>query len=117
MATALAPETRIREFLSKYQLDGVRFVSIVGPIVSQTRLSLALSDARPLDNEQAQAALRTINALENLIDMCAPIPISLRNPAIIKKLLIAQENGTLQVNVCIEKLDWESTPEEFSIKK
>jgi hypothetical protein len=65
---------------------------------------------RALNSKQAEAALRTISQLDNLIAQCEPLPLSLRNPQIIRKLLAAQANGALKIDVVIEQQAWEETP-------
>jgi|HubBroStandDraft_6_1064221.scaffolds.fasta_scaffold233742_3 hypothetical protein len=103
MPATLSVESEITTFLSRHNLDAARFCAIVGPIISTTKLSQALNDFKPLDSEQATSARKTMKSIDRLVALCEPIPISLRNPTIIKGLLGAMEKGTLRVDVTIDK--------------
>jgi hypothetical protein len=106
MPTQFSVESEIIAFLGRHQLDAARFCAMVGPILSTTKLSAALNDFKPLDSDQTAAARRTMKSIDNFILRCEPLPISLRNPAVIKKLLTVAENGSLKVEICINKEDW-----------
>jgi hypothetical protein len=111
MPTTLSVESEITSFLSRHNLDAARFCAIVGPIISTTKLSQALNDFKPLDAEQATSARKTMKSIDRLVELCDPIPISLRNPTIIKGLLGAMEHGKLKV---IITLDEEENTSEFA---
>lgn len=108
MPVALSVEAEITSFLSRHGLDAARFCAIVGPIISTTKLSQAVNDFRPLDTDQAAAARNTMKSIDNLVELCQPIPISLRNPTIVKKLLKTTEQKTLTIDVRVTKEDWEA---------
>ncbi|HXP67856.1 MAG TPA: hypothetical protein VOA88_01115 [Candidatus Dormibacteraeota bacterium] len=112
MPTALAAESIIKQFMAEVGLDSKRFCAIVGVnILNQSRLSLAFGDIKPLDQNQATAALRTISQLKDLIALCEPLPISLKDPALVRRLLSAQAAGKLFIDVKILEEDWAATEE------
>jgi len=107
MPTALSVETEITTFLARHNLDAARFCAIVGPIISSTKLSQAFNDFKPLEAPQAEAARKTMDAIDRLVELCEPLPLSLRNPTVIRKLLKAMEDNLLTVDVRIHKDDWD----------
>ena len=108
MPTILSVEAEITSFLSRHNLDAARFCAIVGPIISTTKVSQALNDFKPLDTDQATAARKTMGGIDNLVELCQPIPISLRNPTTVKKLLKTTQEKTLTINVRVSKTDWDA---------
>jgi hypothetical protein len=111
MPATLSVESEITAFLSRYSLDAARFCAIVGPIISTTKLSQALNDFKPLDYDQSAAARKTMKSIDLFVELCEPIPVSLRNPAIIKKLLKEMEEGLLTIDIRIDKERWEEKAE------
>jgi hypothetical protein len=105
MPSALSVESEIIAFLGRHGLDSARFCAITGSIISTTKLSSALNDLRPLDSDQTTAARKTMVAIDRLVELCKPIPISLKNPSVVKKLLKAMEDGLLQIDVRITTED------------
>jgi hypothetical protein len=55
--------------------------------LSQQRLSQAFSDAKPLDNQKAEELRSLISDLDGFCHSVAPIPVSLRNPHLLKELV------------------------------
>lgn len=108
MPATLSVESEIISFLSRHGLDAARFCAIVGPIISTTKLSQALNDFKSLDANQTAAARKTMKSIDNFVELCQPLPISLRNPTIIKKLLKTTEQKTLTIDVRVAKEDWEA---------
>jgi hypothetical protein len=102
----LSAERRVSDFLNQYDLSAAHFCAITGPILSAPRLSQALNDIKTLDSQQAVAALETIAAIERLVKLAEPLPLSLRNPAIIRKLLSALDDGSLTMKVEITQEAW-----------
>lgn len=74
----LGVEAEITAFLTKHNLDGARFCRLVGPVISTTKLSAALNGLRSLDFEQTAAARKLMSAIDQLVELCCPLPISLR---------------------------------------
>ncbi len=100
---SLSVEAQIKDFLTKHNLDAGRFCQFTGPIISATKLSAALNDLRQLDNSQAKAARDVMSSIDRLVELCAPLPLSLRNPMLVKQLLAAMEAGQLQVTVRVSE--------------
>lgn len=108
MPAPLSIEAEIINFLARHNLDAARFCAMTGPIISTTKLSQALNDFKSLDTDQTVAARKTMKSIDSLIELCQPLPISLRNPTIIKKLLITTEEKRLTIDVRVAKEDWEA---------
>jgi hypothetical protein len=49
-----------------------------------------------------------MGGIDNLVELCQPIPISLRNPTTVKKLLKTTQEKTLTINVRVSKTDWDA---------
>lgn len=64
-----------------------------------TRLSQALREIRPLDREQSVALLKLLTQLKDLVRRCEPIPVSLKNPRLIKNLLEKLDDGVLEITI------------------
>jgi len=99
MATALGIESEIKSFLARIDLDAQRFCAICGPAVNYTKLTRALNDIQALDASQTVAARKTMRDLDILIRLCQPLPISLKNPSVIRDLLTKLENGQLKIDI------------------
>jgi len=107
MPLALSVENEISQFLAKHNLDGMRFCQIVGDELTPTSLSQARNDIRPLDSVQSAAARKTMKAIDHLVELTDPLPLSLRNPTIVRKLLKSVEDNLLKISVEIFAEDWE----------
>ena len=97
MALSWSIENQIIEKMAKLDCTAA-FVSAVAGI-SQCRLSQGLSGLRPLSNQDAITILRHIERLEQLAKMTEPVPISWRNPAVIRNILDCIEDGHLQISI------------------
>lgn len=106
---ALSVEKEISTFLQKHNLDAGRFCQLVGPVISATKLSAALNDLRPLDQDQTKAARQLMTAINRLVELCAPLPLSLRNPMLVKQLLAAMETGQLQITVRVSESGFQNS--------
>ena len=102
MAT-LSVENEIRSFLTAVGLDLQRFAQICPPSVSYAALNRALNNIKDLDSTQDIAARKTMRDLNILIRLCEPLPISFKNPAIIKDLLTKLEKGQLKIDIHFEE--------------
>jgi hypothetical protein len=105
MPALASPENLIKTFLDSSGLDMTRFAAITG-CVSQSALSLALSGVKDLTIEQSRACLNTVERLNKLLTAAEPLPLNLRDVRTIKKLLVAQDEGTLKIEVSILSDDW-----------
>ncbi|HEY4776643.1 MAG TPA: hypothetical protein VIH56_03205 [Candidatus Acidoferrales bacterium] len=94
----LSAESQINQAMKDLEgLTADSFCAIVG--IPPTRLSQALRQIRPLDNQQALYSLKVLNSIKDLVNRCDPVPVSLKNPKIIKELLEKLDDGSLQISV------------------
>jgi hypothetical protein len=109
MPTALSVENEITAFLARHNLDAARFCVIAGPPFTPTKLSQAFNDFKPLTGPEAELARKAMKAIDQLVEVCAPLPVNLRNPSIIRRLLKALEDNLLSIHIFIRREDWERT--------
>jgi hypothetical protein len=110
MFATLSAEARIQAGLNELapnDLTTGRLAEYTGNIVSQTRLSLALSGTKALENAHGTLALETLAELRDLVRSAHPYPITLRNVTLVKKLLAdrRRDQHTLRsqlFSVCID---------------
>ena len=105
MALSLSVENQIVEKMARLDCTAA-FVSGLAQF-SQSKLSQGLSGLRPLSNQDALYVLETLNRLEELAALIEPFPIAFKNPAVIRDLLTAVEDGTLRAVVIQNKLPTE----------
>jgi hypothetical protein len=55
--------------------------------VSTSRMSAGLRNLKPFPNDTAMTLLALLREIEELVEQVRPIPVDLRNPAIIRRLL------------------------------
>jgi hypothetical protein len=90
MFATLSAEARIQAGLNELAANDLttgRLAEYTGNVVSQTRLSLALSGTKALENSHGTLALETLAELRDLVRSAHPYPITLRNVTLVKKLL------------------------------
>jgi hypothetical protein len=90
MFATLSAEARIQAGLNELAANDLttgRLAEYTGNTVSSTRLSLALSGSKALENAHGTLTLETLAELKDLVQSAHPLPISLKNVALIKKLL------------------------------
>jgi hypothetical protein len=90
MFATLSAEARIQAGLNDLAANDLttgRLAEYTGNVVSQTRLSLALSGTKALENSHGTLALETLAELRDLVRSAHPYPITLRNVTLVKKLL------------------------------
>lgn len=90
MFATLSAEARIQAGLNDLapnDLTTGRLSEYTENVVSQTRLSLALSGTKALENSHGILVLETLAGLKSLVQSAHPLPISLKNVTLIKKLL------------------------------
>lgn len=111
MPTQLGVEAEIAAFLTRRGLDVQRFCTIVGhKSISATKMFKALGDVKPLDPDQSAIARKAIADIERLLELSHPLPVSLKDPALIKKLLVAMAEERLSVHIFIsDRNDWTDT--------
>jgi hypothetical protein len=110
MFATLSAEARIQAGLNELapnDLTTGRLAEYTGNVVSQTRLSLALSGTKALENSHGTLALETLAELRDLVRSAHPFPITLRNVTLVKKLLAdrRRDQHTLRsqlFSVCID---------------
>jgi len=111
MPAPLSPEGVVKSFLNETKLDSTRFAEIAGAGLNSTSMSNAMNDLKPFTREQAEAALNCVAKLNMLLVAAEPLPLNLKDAKVIRKLLAAQEAGTLKISVEINRGDWDQTPE------
>ena len=76
------------EITARMQSSGVTadFLSALSG-VSTSRMSAGLRNLRPFPNDTAMTLLALLREIEELVEQVRPIPVDLRNPAIIRRLL------------------------------
>lgn len=115
----LSAESRIGSALK--DLDGLSadaLAALAG--VAASRLSGALRGVRPLSNQEADVFLKLLSELKNLVALCSPVPVSLKNPTIIKRLLEEIKDGNLTISITRREeqktgrdASWPTTIQEF----
>ena len=88
MYASLSHEARIRQKLQ--QLDCTAdFLSVLAQI-PRTRLSQAWNCIKPLKNADGEKFLSLLKQMEELAASVAPVPVSFKNPEIIRELLASR---------------------------
>jgi hypothetical protein len=109
MPGLLSVENEIKMFLIKHNLDAARFSTIEGNLLTPTKLSQSFNDFRPLSAPESEAARKTMKAIDQLVEVCAPLPVNLKNPTIVRRLLKALEDNLLSIHIFIRAEDWAKT--------
>lgn len=105
MTTKFGIEEEVRLFLAQHDLTASRFCMLVGPVLRPTRLSEALAGLKSLTFDQTREARKTMGAVTKLIQVCGPIPVSLRDPEVVKGILAMMEANELDININVRKSD------------
>jgi hypothetical protein len=50
-----------------------------------------------------------MKAIDQLVEVCAPLPVNLKNPTIVRRLLKALEDNLLSIHIFIRAEDWAKT--------
>jgi hypothetical protein len=93
---ALTPESQITEALQQIGItaDSLSSMSrIRGCYVSTAKLSAAMNGVRDLPREDAIALLQIISDLEVLIQATYPLPLSMKNPSTLCRLIDDMKNA------------------------
>jgi hypothetical protein len=87
---ALSAEQNISDRLKRMDLTVDNFSALsreFGNYVSGPRLSQALRGAKNLENKTALFLMNLLTDLEHLIDASFPLPLSLKNPQVLARLM------------------------------
>ena len=106
------------EITARMQSSGVTadFLSALSG-VSTSRMSAGLRNLKPFPNDTAMTLLALLREIEELVEQVRPIPVDLRNPAIIRRLLDelrdakSSRNDTWrEVEMCSLRSVWTAQP-------
>jgi hypothetical protein len=85
MFATLSYENRIMEKMRALGCTA-DFLSVMARVPA-SRLSHAFRGVRPLTNEDGEMFMDILNALENLVESVSPVPVSFKNPQLIRDLI------------------------------
>lgn len=94
---AFSIENQIIEKMNRLDVTAAFVSGMAG--FTQTKLSQGLSGLRPLSNQESLVLLKTVNRLEKLAQLAAPLPLAFKNPVVMRRLLADLEDGVLQITV------------------
>ena len=84
-------ESKIRNILVELDIDQSSFAVFSG--LTPTRLSQAFRNVRDFTGQEVEMLSNLIEQLRGLVNDSAPIPVSFRNPRVIKALLEKRKRG------------------------
>jgi hypothetical protein len=97
MPTELSSENQISRRMTDagYSADFLAALAKIPP----SRLSQAFRGIKPVGGPQGIPLLKLQDKIDDLIRLAAPLPLSWKNPAVIRSLITASEEGRLRITV------------------
>jgi hypothetical protein len=108
MLAALSIERRLDERMTAIDLSVSNLAALSDLCrypISQSRLSVALAGTKDLSNDQGKALDALLGEIEKLVESAQPYPVSLKNPQLVRPLLLARREGKLTMQDEIKKIN------------
>ena len=92
-------EQNIVNSLKKIDCTSTLFCLIAG--ISETRWSRAVRGIQPLGGAEIEHLVKVVQELTGLALDAEPLPLSFKNPAVVKSLLAERRGGRRWIPICV----------------